>query len=237
MGVEGATLQALIGAGGALGGPVLSQLFAPEGQELSSFEGRGRVDPVSMLSQANWLINRLGQATANRAGQPISLPSSYVQQPGAFSGGGLPMPIGLVASDPALANPSLLSLPGMEDFAGMFDHIEDWQSGLVDNKGDAGRGDAPDDKFGGGSGDRADDKLDQDGSGRFASTITPAGQAASAAMDAGPRRRSSGGNLVRTADLINADEGTSDLDQGYGAAQLLLDALREGSTQRTGALI
>ena len=160
MGVEAATLQAILGAGGALGGPVLSNLMAPEGQTLSSFEGRGRVDPVSLLSQANWLNNAVGRAVTNRAASPISLPSSYVQQPGAYSGGGLPMPIGLVASDPALANPSLLTLPGITDFEGMFDHIDDWGAGIVDGKGDSGRGDEADDKFHGGSGDRADDKLD-----------------------------------------------------------------------------
>ena len=147
------------------------------------------------------------------------------------------MPIGLVASDPALANPSLLGLPGMEDFAGMFDHIEDWQGSIVDNKGDSGRGDAPDDKFNGGSGDRADDKADQDGSSRFASTMTPAGSAVSDSLSSGPRRRSSGGNLVRAADLMEDAGGTTDLDQGYGAAQLLLDAIRGGATQRTGAML
>ena len=488
MGVESATLQALIGAGGALGGPVLSQLFAPEGQELSSFEGRGRVDPVSLLSQANWLNNAVGRAVTNRAASPISLPSSYVQQPGAYclrqheriltaslewvpcgdiaagtqilafdeapktggrswqpavvtmskptksncvrvvldngesvvttvdhpwlvecdntevttrrkwlrsdqlmrhrsnsvgwrvlrvakpwaaasgfnagwvsgmldgegfvshgrdtwkagicqlpgavsdrfceqmrvlgydirvalrangrlrpinhislagdfgnlmsllgrlrpqrlidnfvkglskrriisreshrvvavepvgyrdiqsisttartyigegflmhnTGGGLPMPIGLVASDPALANPSLLGLPGMEDFAGMFDHIKDWQAG-----GDQGNGGVPTSPHIPPPEQNSDGSYPDPGEGPTNPIEFAPGSGVSSAS-AGPRRRSGGGNLVRAADLMQDNDGTADLDQGYGAAQLLLDALREGSTQRTGALI
>ena len=214
-----ATIQAAIAAGGALGGPVLSQLFAPEGQELSSFEGRGRVDPVSLLSQANWLNNAVGRAVTNRAASPISLPSSYVQQPGAYSGGGLPMPIGLVASDPALANPSLLSLPGMEDFAGMFDHLDNQGVPSVTGPG----GTDP-------------DQPEPDQPAAFTPNIGQSVGSASANATSGPRRRS-GGNLVRAADLIDADDGTADLDQGYGAAQLLLEAIQNGATQRTGALI
>ena len=238
-----ATTMAIASSIASVAGPTLSQLFAPDDQQLSSFEGRGRVDPVSMLSQANYLINQVGRGVSNRAAQPISLPSSFVQQPGAYTGGGLPMPIGLVASDPALANPSLLGLPGMEDFQGLFDHIDDWQS--VDDRGNPGQGggdkggsgERADGKLDGGSGDIADDKADRDGNTRgFASTITPAGQSVSDAISSGPRRRSaSGGNLVRAADLMEDSDGTADLDQGYGAAQLLLDAIQGGATQRTGA--
>lgn len=95
---------------------MLASMFAPDGQQLHSFEGNGQIAPVAMMSQTNALMNALGKALTSRAMTPISLASSVVQQPGAYSGGGLPFPIGNVASDPALANPSLLNAPGMGEF-------------------------------------------------------------------------------------------------------------------------
>ena len=101
---------------GSIAGPSLAAMFAPDGQELNSFEGKGQISPVAMMSQTNALMNALGKALTSRAMTPISLASSVVQQPGAYTGGGLPFPIGNVATDPALANPSLLNLQGMGEF-------------------------------------------------------------------------------------------------------------------------
>lgn len=109
---------------GAVVGPTLSALFAPDGQELSSFEGHYGVDPVTQLQNVNALINRLGRGVSDRAASPVSLPSSYVQQTPVISGGGLPMPIGLTGSDPALANPSLLNLQGMGEFQNLFSGLD-----------------------------------------------------------------------------------------------------------------
>lgn len=105
---------------GQLGGPVLASLFAPDGQELSSFEGHGAIDPVTMLSNVNTLLGRIGQGVSDRAASPVAVPSAYAQQPAVYSGGGLPMPIGLTAQDPALANSSLLNLQGLGQFQNLF---------------------------------------------------------------------------------------------------------------------
>ena len=234
MGLDPATMM-LIGGAASAAGPVLANVFAPEGQELSPF--RGNTDPQAMLGRTNELMNMIGQAVADRAASPISLPSSFVQQPGAYTGGGLPMPIGLVASDPALANPSLLSLPGMEQFRDIFGRAgqPSGPGGNTSPGGDIGNGDPTGPPDGEPAAFSPNTGMP---SSSFASTITPAGRAASAAMDAGPRRRSAScGNLVRAADLMEDSGGTADLDQGYGAAQLLLEAIRGGATQRTGAMI
>ncbi len=105
---------------GQLFGPILGQLGAPEGQEMETFAGQNpdgtlfEHDPRRLVNESKNLLNQhLGALTA-RAASPVTLRSSYVQQPGAYTGGGLPMPIGLVAQDPALADPSLLSIPGLD---------------------------------------------------------------------------------------------------------------------------
>ena len=85
----------------------------PDGQELQSFEGNTNVDPRNMYGEARDQINDMTGLLKARAMRPVSTRSGYVQQPPVFTGGGLPMPIGVVGMDPALADRSLLSLPGM----------------------------------------------------------------------------------------------------------------------------
>ena len=67
----------------------------PEGQELQSFEGEGNLDPRQVLTDAQGSITDLLGTLRDRANQPINLRSAYVQQPPVFTGGGLPMPIGV----------------------------------------------------------------------------------------------------------------------------------------------
>lgn len=112
---------------GQLGGPMLAGLFSPDPQEANSFTGSA--SPQAMMEQLNGLLGGAGSALTSRAMTPISLPSAYAQQPTAFTGGGLPFPIGLSATDPALANPSLLNLQGMGEFAGMADMFAGMGSG------------------------------------------------------------------------------------------------------------
>lgn len=107
-----AALINLLGSG-------ISSVFAPDGQEIQSFADSGLssdIHPAVMLEQAKDMITRMGQAQGERAFAPVSLPSAYVQQPGVYTGGGLPMPIGFTAADPALADPGLLSLPGASNY-------------------------------------------------------------------------------------------------------------------------
>ena len=94
-------------------GKGLKDLFGgDEEAEWATFEDESRggrsLDPRDLLAQGmGQAETALGEAQA-RAKTPVQLRSSYVQQPPQFSGGGLPMPIGLTGADPALKDPSLL---------------------------------------------------------------------------------------------------------------------------------
>ena len=100
-------------AGGLIGGG--------SDQEINSFEGT-QLDPVNMGVRSSQLISGAGDVLAKRAGKGIQLRGVGVQQPGGYSGGGLPMNIGLSGSDPALKDPSMLTRPGV-DFGNMFGDI------------------------------------------------------------------------------------------------------------------
>lgn len=212
MGADGGMIAAM------LGGPILSSLFAPDGQELSSFEGKGELDPTRMLGKSNALFNELGRILADRASQPVILPSAFAQQPGSYTGGGLPMPIGLTSVDPTDASPSLAGLGYMGSLANMF-------------AGDQGihitgpPGPMPDPP-----------ETNPDPTGPRPNEPAPALASMASAPPRGPRRRSDGAGLVRASDLIAADEGqpADDLDQAMGAVQLLMQSMRP---QQTGALI
>lgn len=85
---------ALITAAGAIG----SRIFAPQGQELSSFEGASSIAPDATLGNAQQMLNGvMGQFLQRAGGQP-DLSHAYVQDLPSFSGGGLPMPVGVTGS-------------------------------------------------------------------------------------------------------------------------------------------
>lgn len=94
------------------GGGALSGLFAPEGQEIESFDsaaGRAAgIDPITAATDSRKMITDLGRVFSAYADQPVNLPSSLVQGLPTFTGGGLPAPIGVTGKDPARANPNLL---------------------------------------------------------------------------------------------------------------------------------
>lgn len=211
MGLDPATATLI----GSIAGPAIAGLFAPEGTELQSFTGHGSIDPVNMLHSANTMFGRFGNAITQRAAQPISLRSAYAQQPTAFTGGGLPFPIGLSGVDPALDDPSLLTLPGLTEFDGLFDGLVSSQNpgdtGFVDPRGYH----APPGMT---SGDRRavprNDTL-------------PIQESPSAGT--GPRRPGMG---LRASDILDDNpllpRGGDDLDQAHGAASLMLEALSAG---------
>jgi len=90
---------------GAIGASALGSLFAPEGQEFESFENTQydgtNLDPKARLAAAIQAAQNVGNVLGNRLNEPINLSSSFVQQPGVFSGGGLPMQIGVTSFDQA----------------------------------------------------------------------------------------------------------------------------------------
>jgi hypothetical protein len=217
---------------GMIGGPALSGLLAPDGQERQSFEGSGATDPRAVLGRNNDMLTRMMQAVTDRAATPISLPSAVVQQPGSYTGGGLPMPIGLVASDPALTNPSLLNRQGMGEFQALQDLMHSYGGGGSE---------AP---YHGGPDDSTPDNPDYVDPGGYHDVNPPPGVPPRTAQ---PRRIGSGGGdsssdqvsvtpggarrrsattapeLFAEGDLINPG---ADLQQALGSVQLLLESLR-----------
>lgn len=83
-------------------------------QPRNSFADGSSHDPRAMMDTLGKAIGTNAGDIAAFAGQPINMPSSYVQDTPTFAGGGMPMPVGLLGHDPALANPSLLSRPGVK---------------------------------------------------------------------------------------------------------------------------
>lgn len=91
MGMDPVTQAAIVTALGTVG----ARIFAPQGQKLSSFEGSGALDPHATLTEAKSMIEAVFGQMMNRANSPVDLSDAYVQSPPSFSGGGLPMPIGV----------------------------------------------------------------------------------------------------------------------------------------------
>src|SRR5574341_960923 len=83
-----------------------------EEAEWATFENESRggrsLDPRDLLAQGlGQSETALADAQA-RAKTPVRLRSSFAQQPPVFTGGGLPMPIGVTGVDPAMKDPNLL---------------------------------------------------------------------------------------------------------------------------------
>lgn len=82
------------GLGGLMGGD----------QELKSFDSE--IYSTSPIAAPNMLKNALGKSedvfgsVMERAGQGVDLSGAFAQAPPTFSGGGLPMPIGVTGRDP-----------------------------------------------------------------------------------------------------------------------------------------
>lgn len=73
------------------------------GQERATFEGESRgdmsLDPRDMLGQGITSIGRFGEDLYDRFQQGSYLPGAFAQSPPTFTGGGLPMPIGVTGRD------------------------------------------------------------------------------------------------------------------------------------------
>ena len=78
---------------------------------------RGSVDPT-LLGRVLSPIEQMAGVATGRARKPVTLPGAFVQPNPMFSGGGMPMGIGTTAVDPALQQPHLLGLPGVNMGAG-----------------------------------------------------------------------------------------------------------------------
>lgn len=98
------------------GSNIFGNLFGGggEGQDLQTFEGERRgnlsLDPRDVMAHGITAMGRFGDSLNDILSQPVNLRSAYVQDLPSFSGGGLPMPIGVSGRDLAMSDPSLLSL-------------------------------------------------------------------------------------------------------------------------------
>lgn len=94
MGMDPVTMAAIVTAIGGAGG----RIFAPQGQKLSSFQGAGDLDPHATLHEAKGMLESVFGQALNRANSPVNMSDAYVQDPPSFSGGGLPVPVGVTGS-------------------------------------------------------------------------------------------------------------------------------------------
>lgn len=117
------------GLGGLFGGD------APIGQERRPFEGPEEAG--AMFDRARKAGNAGLDAFAENLGRGVRLRSAYAQTPPVFTGGGLPFPIGVNAQDPALADPYLLELPGI-DLTG---YLRNWEQASRPPSGGPQQGD------------------------------------------------------------------------------------------------
>jgi hypothetical protein len=102
MGAAGSMMSG--GAEGKLGG------YGPSG--IGEAPTRSSIDPT-LLGNILAPIEQMTGVAAGRARQPVTLPGAFVQPTPMFSGGGMAMPIGTTAVDPALQQPHLMGLPGI----------------------------------------------------------------------------------------------------------------------------
>lgn len=111
MGLDPVTLSAIIGGAGRIG----ASIFAPQGQMLSSFENDPTLNPGKMLLQSDNAVNSVFGPALARAFSPVDMSDAYVQSPPSFTGGGMPVPVGVTGSwgagKPAVASPPSSSLP------------------------------------------------------------------------------------------------------------------------------
>jgi len=105
----GASEIALISS--VLGGSLLGGITAPEGQELSSFEGEGELDPKIMMGGVKSQLDDLLNAVIARANEPVTLRTTVNPLP-SFVGGALPMAISAPGQDANRLNPNLRTSPG-----------------------------------------------------------------------------------------------------------------------------
>lgn len=106
MGLDPASWMAIAKIGSEFAGGLLDDSGT---QRRDSFKGT-TADPVSMLTDARSLMQAMAPAFLDYANQSIDLTDSIPQTPGGYSGGALPMDIGL--SGKATTNPERLKFKG-----------------------------------------------------------------------------------------------------------------------------
>lgn len=224
MGAAGPLIAA--GAGNAVSG-LLANLTAPEGQQLSTYEGIPGINPIDMLKSSTQAIKALTGLASQNLSEGIHLPSAYAQDLPTFTGGGLPMPIGVTARDPAARNPGLRSLGGLGEGGRSIADAPPKPPLWVLPVGDEG---------GGGGGGRADlfpprlpiqGASADDGSSPGLDPYVPTDPGQLPVRGSTPRRALTMGS--GTGIDLATGQPAPDHVKGQNAAQLLLEALRGGA--------
>lgn len=95
-----AILAALVSGLFGLGGSAINAAAGNPNQK-ESFAKNSQTSPITLLRNALNGTNTMGQALQERLSQPVKLRSAYYQAPAGF------------AQDPAMADPSLMEMPGL----------------------------------------------------------------------------------------------------------------------------
>lgn len=95
-----------------LGGTSLFNSMSQQDRQSFSKSPNQSIHPDVMLGDLRSMLRDITPAFKERASRPVQLRSAYAQNVPTFTGGGMPMPVGLYGEDPALKDPSLLTLPG-----------------------------------------------------------------------------------------------------------------------------
>ena len=96
-----------------LGTQFLGKALGSDGQDLSSFEGKGTVDPIGTATRVEQGLRDYLNMALREAEQPVNVKTTVAPLP-MFGGGGLPFDIAAPAIDPNRADASFRSNPGLD---------------------------------------------------------------------------------------------------------------------------
>lgn len=185
------------------GGSALSGMFGDEGggsyKAEPYLDGSGNPIAPNTLDQLQKALGALGPVFTERLRRGIQLPSAFAQQPPVFAGGGMPMPIGVTGVDPALNDPSMLSLPGFE----IDDSLFTSGNAADGNQGQSGRQPGPNAEY----------------TGRYA-IPRPEGQPPDRSRPFGPTGSPGPGQAVRRNALAD-ESGGDDSSEALAALKLM----------------
>lgn len=102
-------------------------------------------DPRILMEQYLKDVGQVGAIQAQRAAAPVTLPGAFAQPLPWYGGGGLPMPIGVTAQDPALFTPGTYQSRAGATFAEPdYAQLQDWPGGAAEGYWDTeAKGDDP----------------------------------------------------------------------------------------------
>lgn len=111
--IDPITIGLIASAAGSILGPLLAGGGEDAQQIRQSFAGTS-LDPRLVGQDVGDVTRGFADLASQVTSQPPQLTGTLVQQPPVFAGGSLPFPVGVTGVDPAIADPSLLQVPGLD---------------------------------------------------------------------------------------------------------------------------